>query len=53
MNSYDQGFAARREGRTLEENPFAPGSRDHLAWLSGWRDLDLHYRERDEVFPNW
>lgn len=36
--AYDQGFAARLSGKSLEENPFRPDTSDHLAWEGGWSD---------------
>lgn len=36
--AYDQGFAGRLAGKTLEENPFRPDTVDHLAWEGGWSE---------------
>ena len=35
---YDEGYAARREGVALSENPYPPDSIDHLAWENGWSE---------------
>ena len=35
---YDEGYAARREGQALSENPYPPDTIDHLAWENGWSE---------------
>lgn len=47
MPRYEEGFAARREGQALSDNPYPRDSVDHLAWENGWsqaRDAESERR---------
>jgi hypothetical protein len=44
---YDEGYAARRDGAGLSDNPYPRDSIDHLAWANGWseaRDVESERR---------
>jgi hypothetical protein len=46
LRRYDEGFAARREGQSLSENPHPPDTIDHLAWENGWSEAEESDRTR-------
>ncbi|KIC22622.1 hypothetical protein RA20_01775 [Leisingera sp. ANG-Vp] len=38
MNSYDEGYLARRRGLSFTANPYAFDNVDHQSWENGWME---------------
>ena len=52
QSAYDRGFEARQRGEEKSANPYAHGTDDSNAWISGWQDLEEHFVARDAAFKH-
>ena len=52
MSAYDEGFRARLEGKSVNDNPHGPQSQDFEEWREGWEDQNYHLNARDEALKS-
>jgi ribosome modulation factor len=38
---YDEGYDARNQGKTLDDNPYPQLSHRNQVWMAGWADADM------------
>jgi hypothetical protein len=46
LTAYEKGGLAYELGKTLDENPYEPGTKSHQEWESGYRAMALTYGEK-------
>lgn len=51
-DAYAEGFRARLQGKSVEDNPHVRLTEPWGRWAEGWLDQDQHLTQRDEALDS-